>query len=53
MWDATSSHLTLTLMFWATLIFLPIVIAYTSWVYSVLRGKVTEEGIEKEKHSAY
>jgi cytochrome d ubiquinol oxidase subunit II len=52
-WDATSSHLTLTWMFWATLLFLPIVIAYTSWVYRVMRGKVTERSIEEKGHSLY
>lgn len=52
-WDATSSHLTLQLMFWAVLIFLPIVLAYTTWVYRVMRGKVTEQHIEENKHSAY
>lgn len=52
-WDAVSSHLTLTLMFWATLIFLPIVIAYTSWVYSVMRGKVTEAQVREKSQSMY
>jgi len=52
-WDATSSHLTLQLMFWAVLIFLPIVLAYTAWVYRVMHGKVTEQHIEDNKHSAY
>jgi cytochrome d ubiquinol oxidase subunit II len=52
-WDATSSHLTLTWMFWATLFFLPIVIVYTSWVYRVMRGKVTEKAIEEKSHSVY
>jgi len=52
-WDATSSHLTLTLMFWAVVIFLPIIILYTSWVYSVMRGKVTEARIREESHSLY
>jgi cytochrome d ubiquinol oxidase subunit II len=52
-WDATSSHLTLTLMFWAVVIFLPIVIAYTSWVYAVMRGKVTEARVQEETHSMY
>jgi cytochrome d ubiquinol oxidase subunit II len=51
--DATSSHRTLNLMFIAVVIFLPIVLAYTSWVYRVMRGKVTEEKIEKETHTAY
>jgi len=51
--DATSSHRTLMLMFGAVVIFLPIVLAYTSWVYSVLRGKSTEENIRANTHSAY
>ncbi|WP_455221506.1 cytochrome d ubiquinol oxidase subunit II [Kaarinaea lacus] len=52
-WDATSSHLTLTLMFWAVLIFLPIVLAYTAWVYRVMRGKVTEQQIDDNQHTMY
>jgi cytochrome d ubiquinol oxidase subunit II len=40
-WDASSSKHTLELMLLATVIFLPLVIAYTSWVYRVLRGRVT------------
>lgn len=52
-WDATSSHLTLTLMFWAVIIFLPIVLAYTVWVYRVMRGKVTEQQINENQHSMY
>jgi cytochrome d ubiquinol oxidase subunit II len=51
--DATSSHRTLMLMFGAVVIFLPIVLAYTSWVYRVLRGKSTEEKIRANTHSAY
>ncbi|MFQ6022964.1 MAG: cytochrome d ubiquinol oxidase subunit II [Acidiferrobacterales bacterium] len=50
-WDSTSSHMTLFLMFLAVLIFLPIVIAYTSWVYHVMRGKVTEKFVKGD--SAY
>jgi cytochrome d ubiquinol oxidase subunit II len=51
--DATSSHRTLNLMFFAVIIFLPIVLTYTSWVYRVMRGKVTEEKIREETHTAY
>lgn len=40
-WDASSSHLTLFIMLIAVLVFLPLVLAYTSWVYRILRGKVT------------
>lgn len=52
-YDAVSSHRTLNLMFIAVVLFLPVVIAYTSWVYRVMRGKITEEKIEEETHTAY
>jgi len=52
-WDAPSSHLTLTVMFWATVIFLPIIIAYTTWTYSKMWGVVTVEQIQANTHSAY
>lgn len=45
LWDASSSRLTLWIMLVATAIFLPLILLYTSWVYRVLRGKVTEAGI--------
>jgi cytochrome bd ubiquinol oxidase subunit II len=52
-WDVVSSHLTLQIMFWVVLIFLPIVLAYTSWVYSVLRGKITVETVRANDHNIY
>lgn len=52
-WDSTSSHLTLTVMFWAVVIFLPIVLGYTIWCYSRMWGKVTVEEIKARSHSAY
>jgi cytochrome d ubiquinol oxidase subunit II len=52
-WDASSSHRTLHIMFWATVLFLPIVLAYTRWVFSVMRGKVTVEQIQQNTHSLY
>ena len=52
-WDASASQLSLFIMFICVCIFLPIILAYTTWVYRVLRGKVTEETLEREKDSAY
>lgn len=53
-WDASSSELTLLMMLIATVIFLPIILIYTSWVYYALRGKVKQKTIEKDKnHVAY
>lgn len=40
-WDASSSKGTLQLMLGATVIFLPMIIAYTSWVYRIMRGRIT------------
>ncbi|WP_336960069.1 cytochrome d ubiquinol oxidase subunit II [Sphingobium aquiterrae] len=40
-WNASSSHVTLFIMLLVTLIFLPIVLLYTAWVYKVLFGRVT------------
>ncbi|MCZ4312193.1 cytochrome d ubiquinol oxidase subunit II [Comamonadaceae bacterium G21597-S1] len=52
-WDSVSSHLTLGLMFWATLIFMPLIVVYTSWAYRVMRGKVTVAQIQANDHTAY
>jgi len=43
LWDSSSSHLTLWIMLLCTIVFLPIIIAYTTWVYRVLKGKVTSD----------
>lgn len=47
LWDSVSSHLTLQYMFWVTVIFLPIILAYTSWVFRVMRGKLEEQILRK------
>jgi cytochrome d ubiquinol oxidase subunit II len=52
-WDASSSHRTLGIMLIAVIVFLPIVLAYTSWVYHVLRGPVTAEQIQSNPDGNY
>ncbi len=52
-WDSVSSHLTLGIMFWATLIFMPLIVLYTGWAYRVMRGKVTVAYIRENEHGAY
>lgn len=42
-WDSSSSHLTLFVMLVCTVIFIPLIIFYTAWVYKVLWGRVTTE----------
>ncbi|MFL9839765.1 cytochrome d ubiquinol oxidase subunit II [Sphingomonas sp. ST-64] len=44
-WNASSSHTTLFIMLLVTVVFLPIVLAYTAWVYRVLFGRVTTEQV--------
>jgi cytochrome bd ubiquinol oxidase subunit II len=50
-WDASSSQLTLFVMLIAVVIFLPIVLAYTAWVYRVLHGKITPDSLETGGHA--
>jgi cytochrome d ubiquinol oxidase subunit II len=53
LWDATSSHLTLGVMFWAVVIFMPLVLYYTRWAYRVMAGKVTTAYVRENRRSAY
>lgn len=50
-WDSSSSHQTLFIMLVVTAIFMPLILAYTAWVYKVLWGKVTEEDVTGSGHS--
>jgi cytochrome d ubiquinol oxidase subunit II len=52
-WDASSSHQTLFIMLVVTLIFMPLILAYTAWVYRVLWGKVTEADVTENAHTVY
>jgi cytochrome d ubiquinol oxidase subunit II len=50
-WDSSSSHSTLFTMLIVAGVFTPIVIAYTAWVYHVLRGKVDLKALLRSKES--
>jgi cytochrome d ubiquinol oxidase subunit II len=52
-WDASSSRLTLFVMLVATLIFLPIVLIYTTIVFRALRGTITADMVEKNSAHLY
>jgi cytochrome d ubiquinol oxidase subunit II len=52
-YDAVSSHFTLGLMLGATVIFLPLIVVYTSWCYKVMWGKVTTEFVAANDKSVY
>ncbi len=46
-WDASSSAKTLFIMLIVVIVLLPIVLAYTSWVYRVLRGQVSLDAVRR------
>ncbi|MBY0561658.1 cytochrome d ubiquinol oxidase subunit II [Hyphomicrobium sp.] len=52
-WDSSSSHMTLFIMLVVAVIFVPTVIAYTTWVYHVMWGKVDEKAIRDDRGHAY
>ncbi len=52
-WDASSSKLTLGIMLGAVALFLPVVLAYTGFVYRVMRGRVSEESIAGDSAGHY
>lgn len=52
-WDSSSSQMTLGIMLVAAIIFVPIILSYTSWVYYVLRGKVTASYIDEHSKEVY
>ena len=53
LWDATSSALTLSIMFWVALVMTPIILAYTTWCYVKMWRRITVEHINEENHSLY
>jgi cytochrome d ubiquinol oxidase subunit II len=50
-WDASSSAKTLFIMLCAVVVFLPIVLLYTVWVFRVLKGRVTLETLHEHEGS--
>ncbi len=50
-WDASSSQMTLFIMLCATILFLPIVLGYTAWVYRVMRGPVTTASLNRNPNA--
>ena len=52
-WDASSSHQTLFIMLICMAIFMPLILAYTAWVYRVLWGKVTVTSVTENADTVY
>ncbi|MDO8329444.1 MAG: cytochrome d ubiquinol oxidase subunit II [Fluviicoccus sp.] len=53
LWDATSSRHTLSIMLGVVVVFLPLILIYTGWVYRKMRGTVTVENIRANSHTMY
>jgi cytochrome d ubiquinol oxidase subunit II len=51
-WDATSSQLTLKVMFGVACIFVPIVLSYTLYGFWVMRGRIKQDDLNKA-HAIY
>ncbi len=53
LWDATSSKLTLSIMTYVAIVFVPIILGYTFWCYYKMFGRIDDKFIEENKHSLY
>jgi cytochrome d ubiquinol oxidase subunit II len=53
LWNATSSPWTLQVMLWVALVFVPLILLYTAWVYRVLRGPITVEMVRNQHKRLY
>ena len=52
-WDATSSEYTLQIMTVVAFVMVPVILAYTSWCYYKMFGRLDSKYIEDNKHSLY
>lgn len=50
-WDASSSERTLRIMLVATAVLLPIVLAYSTWAFRVMRGEIRRASVEAHTDS--
>jgi cytochrome d ubiquinol oxidase subunit II len=53
MWDSTSSELTLQLMTGVAVVFVPVILGYTSWCYYKMFGRLNNKFIEDNNNSLY
>lgn len=50
-WNSGASTLTMGWMLGFTVIFMPIIVTYTSWAFYIMRGKVDSEQVQSSKQS--
>lgn len=53
MWDSTSSEMTLNLMTVVAFVMVPVILAYTTWSYYKMFGRLDDKFIEENKNSLY
>ncbi|PIE20564.1 MAG: cytochrome d ubiquinol oxidase subunit II [Neptuniibacter caesariensis] len=53
LWDATSSKMTLEIMLWVAVFFVPIILSYTIWGYYKMWRRIEPEFIEQNSVSNY
>ena len=51
-WDATSSEMTLKIMFGVACVFVPIVLSYTAYGFYVMRGRIKNCDLDSS-HAIY
>jgi len=52
-WDATSSLMTLNIMFWLSVIFIPLISAYSFWTYRKMWRRIDIHFIRNNQHTTY
>jgi cytochrome bd ubiquinol oxidase subunit II len=52
-WDSSSSYRALFVMMIAAIVFVPLILLYTSWVFRILKGKVTTKEIKSDSNFFY
>jgi len=52
-WDAVSSEMTLNIMTFTAVVFIPLILLYTGWAYFKMFGRIGKVFMDKYKHSAY
>lgn len=52
-WDSTSSQMALNIIFWVAMIFVPLILSYTTWCYWIMWEKMSAEKIKENSHTLY
>ncbi|SEI76038.1 cytochrome d ubiquinol oxidase subunit II [Allopseudospirillum japonicum] len=53
MWDAVSSEMTLNIMTWVAILFVPLVLSYSAWCYIKMWRRLSPADIQADAHSLY